>query len=317
MKKIIMLNGKKARNALNKSTGVLNKLIPILLGVIIGVWCLMYAFFFLWGVMSSFKDSIFFLYMNPIGLTYEGKLVPYDHAWSFVNYKTVWESMVAYMSDGSRVYIMTMIKNSLLYCVGNSVIYLSHMTIVTYVLSKYKKNFPWLGILWWIYIITNMIPFTSDMGSELKLWEAFGIYDNMLGNWLYNCGAFGGNFLLLYGAWNSIDHTLMEAAQIDGASTWDIFAKVMFPQMFGFYLVLVLQSITNMWDEYKPMIVMLPSYPSVASGAFTIQFSLEPNVSETTKIAALMALSTPMIIMFFAMRTQLLKGMSMMEGIKG
>ena len=76
----------------------------------------------------------------------------------------------------------------------------------------------------------------------------------------------------------------------------------MFPQTIGMYMILIITKTAGMWDDYMPMIVMLPSYPSVASGAFNIQYSVEAGVSETMKIAALFLLSTPIMLVTLGMR---------------
>lgn len=287
-------------------------IIPILLGTVIAIWCIAYLLVFLWGVMSSFKDGTYFLYIDPIGLPSD------SYFWAPQNYSIVFEKMKYTISKTKEVvFFPELMKNSLLYCVGNAVCCNITMCFGTYVLSKYKKNFTWVGILWTVYMITNFIPFTVDNASEIKLLNTLGIYDSMLGNWLYNCGAFGGGFLMMYGTWNAIPDTYMEAAEMDGANSMQILWHIMLPQVMGVLLVLILTKISGMWDDYMPMVVMLPSYPSVALGAFAIQFSKEPEVTETTRIAALFLLSIPMMIMFFVMRSKIIKSMSMVGGIKG
>ncbi len=287
-------------------------IVPVLLGLIIAIWCIAYISFFLWGVLSSFKDGTYFYHIDPIGFPSE------SYFWAPQNYSVVLEKMEYTISKTKeKVYLPTMLTNSLLYCIGNGVFSNLTMVFATYVLSKYKKNFSWVSILWTIYIITNYIPFSVDNASEIKLLNTLKIYDSMPGNWLYNCGAFGGGFLMMYGTWNAIPDTYMEAAEIDGANSMQILWHIMLPQVTGIVLVLMLTKISGMWDDYMPMIILLPSYPSVALGAFSIQWSVERGVTETTKIAALFLLSIPMIVMFFVMRSKIIKSMSMVGGIKG
>ncbi len=286
---------------------------PIALGVIIAFWCIAYWFFIGWSLLTSLRSFTFFV-LDPLKFpteAYEWKLDNYALALSELKIETTVKGVT------KEVNALGMVKNSLLYCLGNALWSNVTMCIATYVLSKYKR-FPWARWLWTIYIITNFIPFNADGGSELKLQHTLGIYDSMVGNWIYNCGAFGANFLMYYGMWNSIPDTLMEAAEMDGANTWTIFEKIMFPQTIGLFIVVVLTKMNGMWDDYMPMIVQLPSYPSIASGVFKINgFSSNASISETTRIAALFILAIPMVILYFSMKGNILKSMSMAEGIKG
>lgn len=304
------------KKLLSKKGDVLAKMVPILLGTIIGVWCIAYLFFIFWGLISSVKTYTYFN-INPLGITYQGKINPFPGvSWRFDNYWLVIENMERMSVNGEATGILEMMKNSLLYCVGNAVLCNATMTLATYMLSKYK-HFKWIQVHWWVFLFTCFIPFNADAGSEIKMQMTLGVYDSMIGNWLYNCGAYGGQFLWMLGAWNAIDKTLMEAAQMDGANSAQIFFKIMLPQTIGLYFVLVLTKISGLWDDYMPMLMQLPSYQSVASGIFAIQGSGYAWATETLKIASLFILSAPMIIIYFASKSKIMKAMSSMEGIKG
>ncbi len=317
-----MITKTKIKDIASKVWKKLPLVLPITIGIIVGIWCILFLLFLAWGLLTSVKDPIFFLHINPFGISIPKEFLDADSEgtlsqlkrFNLTNYSVVFERMHTTLNDGTKVNIWGMVKNSLLYCGGNALFSNMTLFISTYILSKYK-HFRSVQLLWWVYIFTNWIPLRVDLGSEIKLLKNFGIYNSMLGNWLYNCGAFGGNFLLVYGAWNGIGKELMEAAHMDGAGTLTIFFKIMLPQMAGLFLVMVLNSIVFMWDDYMPMITMLPSYPSVASGAFNLQFAVDMSI--TVKMAGLVLLSLPMVVMYFALKSKMIKAMSSVEGLKG
>ncbi len=282
----------------------------MIFGLIIFVWCCAYVTFFCWGLLTSFKDPVGF-YIDPIGISFN----PID--WAPQNYVLAFNAIKKIMPDGSIVRFPTMALNSLLYCLGNAIFPNVMLCLATYVLNKYK-HFRWTQILWGIFLVTNFVPFTSDLGSELKLMHGLGIFDSIVGNWIYNCGAFGSGFLMYLGCWRSISNAYMEAAEIDGAGFWTVFFKIMFPQTAGLFLVLVITKFSGMFDDYMPMLLYLPSHPTIASGAFAFQFSVEPGAADiTAKLAGLFLLSAPMMLMYFLMRTKIVKAMSMAGGLKG
>ena len=284
--------------------------IQLIFGIVIAFWCILYVGFFVWGVISSFKDPVGFA-MDPIGIS----LNPID--WAPNNYITALQAIKKILPSGETVFLPTMLWNSLLYCVGNALFPNIMLCFATYIVNKYK-HFRWTQILWVIFVITNYVPFNSDLGSELKMLRAFEMYNTMWGNWIYNCGAFGAGFLLYLGCWRSISNTYIEAAEIDGAGPLTMFFKVMFPQTMGLLLVLFLTRFSGLWNDYMSMLIYIPGYPTIASGAFEFQFSVEPGASDiTVKLAGLFAFSLPVMLMYFMMRSKLVKAMSMAGGLKG
>ncbi len=283
-------------------------ILPTVFGIIIGVWCIAYLIFIGWGLLTSVKDIYFFL-IDPIGIPKES----YD--WAFQNYVTAFENL-QYIVDGKTYGTLALFKNSIMYCFGNALWSNIGICIVTYVLSKYK-HFKWVGILWTLYIISNYVPFNADSGSEIKMMMQLGIFNSMVGNWIYNCGAFGANFLMYLGMWNSIPNTLMEAAEMDGASPWTTFLKVMFPQTVTLMLIMILTKANAMWDDYTPMLLYLRNYPSIASGAFAMQHLTNERVTDLTRIAGLFLLSLPMVVIYFSLKSKIITSMSMAGSVKG
>ncbi len=281
----------------------------IVFGTVIAIWCVAYVSFFCWALISSFKSPVGF-YLDPVGIPLK------EVYWQPENYELAFKACKKMVGE-EMVYFPMLLVNSLLYCAGNALFPNIMLCVTTYVVNKYK-HFHWTQVLWVIFLITNYVPFNSDLGSELKLLRSLGIFDSIPGNWLYNCGAFGAGFLMYLGCWRSISNTYMEAAEIDGAGFITTFFRIMFPQTVGLFLVLFLTKFSGMFDDYMPMLIYLPSFPTIASGAFTFQFSSEPGASDVTaKLAGLFLLSLPMMVMYFLMRTKIVKAMSMAGGLKG
>lgn len=286
------------------------KIFPVIIYTAVCLWVIVFGFLLLWALTTSVK-SVFDFYENPIGLPkkkYGG--------WMFENYKTAVEA-IGVVIKGKRHGVPDLLKNSLLFAVGNAFFSVLTACIASYILAKYKY-ISWVNALWAIVLITNYLPIGSSVAGNIKYLHDLGLYDSMLGNWIWSCGAFGSVFLIYYATWKGIPWEYAEAAFIDGASHFKTMVRVMWPMTKTIFGVLFLTQFIGLWNDYMTPLYYLPSYPSMSYGAWLFQFNVEkPDVAVAPiQLAGLLTLAFPILLLFLAFKDKLMGSLTM-GGLKG
>ena len=143
-----------------------------------------------------------------------------------------------------------------------------------------------------------------------------GIYDNIFLFSLASFGGFGSNFLIYYAIWKGLSWDYAEAAFMDGAGHFTVLIKIMFPMTVTIFGVLFLTNVIALWADYQTPMVFLPSYPTLAYGVFSFQNSVEAGASVPIKIASLIAVATPMFVLFMIFKDKMMGSLTM-GGLKG
>ena len=96
-----------------KKFTIRGKLFPTFGWSLMLVWSVIFLTLLLWSMITSFK-SIFDFYLNPVGLP-----IKENGGWVFENYTTAINAINVTIR-GVRYGMDTMLKNSLLFAVGNA-----------------------------------------------------------------------------------------------------------------------------------------------------------------------------------------------------
>ena len=293
-----------------KKFTIKGKLFPIFGWTLMFAWTIIFLTLLLWSTITSFK-SIFDFYLNPVGLP-----IAANGGWVFENYTTAIKA-ISIVIKGVRYGMDTMLKNSLLFAVGNAFFSVLTACLASYILAKYKY-IRWVSSLWVIVLITQYLPISSSLASNIKYLHDLGLYDSMIGNWIWSSGTFAGIFLMYYAAWRSVSWTYAEAAFIDGAGHFRAMVQVMWPMTRTIFGVLFLTQFIGLWNDYMTPLYYLPSYPTMSYGAWLFQFNIEnPDVAVAPiQLAGLLSLAFPVFILFMIFRNKLMGSLTL-GGIKG
>ena len=121
--------------------------------------------------------------------------------------------------------------------------------ISAYCVSKYK--FPGRKLIYGAAIFTMIVPIVGTLPAQVKMMETFGMMDSLIGVLFLYSGCFGFNFIMLYGAFETISWSYAEAAQMDGANRFQILFRIMLPIARGpIIAVCILQAIVY-WNDYS------------------------------------------------------------------
>lgn len=220
---------------------------------------LLVPFFYI--LMNSFYDS--FVYDTNL----EARNIFQFSLFSFDNYINAFKNGLVVETLSGPVNLFGMIANSILYIIITTIPTLLSSLMAAYVMSKYK--FKLKKFLFAFVIAIQVIPIIGASSAYYKLIvEDFNFSNKPWLYWLTQCGGFDFAFVLFYGYFNSVSWEYGEAAQIDGASNWQIFKNVMVPQAKPIIVALfITTSITN-WNDYTTPFMYLEEYPTLAYGLF-------------------------------------------------
>lgn len=275
----------------------------IAMGVIFGLFVL-YALTLLypmiWMFLSSLKGSLEYETGNSLDL---------PKKWLFSNYPEALDSLVV---EGTN--FLGMVWNSV-WMNGISIVLGTFVTaITTYTIAKLQ--FPGRRAFYAVILFMMMLPIYGSMASSLQIKKQLGIFDNVF-NVLVSSFAVGGyKFLVLYSFFKSISWTYAEAAYIDGASHFQVFWHVMFPQALAPLAVFAIQDFIGGWNDYMTPLIYMPSFPTIASGLYLYESKMIRGMNYPVYFAGIVISAIPILIIFISMRKTFMTSLSM-GGLKG
>ena len=288
---------------------VTRKIFPVLIWSLLFLWTFVFLAMLIWGMVTSVKSAMGF-YLDPIFFP-KG-----EGMWAFDNYVVAFQNIKVRISSTKTVGFFPMLVNSLLFAGGNAFFSVLTASLASYILAKYNR-FRWVGALWAIVLVTNYLPIGSSTAANIKLLNDLGIYDSMIGNWLWSCGAFGSVFLMYYASWKGLSWGYAEAAFIDGAGHFRTMWQIMFPMTKTIFGVLFLMQFITLWNDYMTPLIFLPSFPNLSYGAWQYQYSTNYQTAAiTVKIAGLLLIALPVFVLFMCFKEKLMGSLTI-GGLKG
>lgn len=187
--------------------------------------------------------------------------------------------------------------------------------LLAYILAKYR--FPGSNFLYWLVILSQTIPIIGSGAASYMLHVKLNMIDNPSLIWLSWLSGFDFTFIIFYGSFKGVSNSYSEAAQIDGASNFFIFFKIMVPQVFPIIVANAITSAVGVWNNYTISMVYLRSFPTLGYGMYLIDqeiYLLEGGRPVYFACAILSAL--PMVAIYASNLNLILQNMSV-GGLKG
>lgn len=261
-------------------------------GVLFGAYCLSLVLPVVWLLYSSFKTDID--YINHIwGLPKQ---------WVLTNYAGVFDKLAITKTavEGTYTYsIGSMLWTSFYMALFPTLLSVFANVVFGYVLSKFE--FPGNKFIYTLGIILMITPIYGTGPAGLNLTKALGLYDNIPPNIIlsYQGGFSGFNFLIMYAAFKGISWTYAEAAQLDGASHFHIFFRIMFPMVAPTYICLCAMGFLGGWNSYEQFLLVYPSYANLAYGVYYFQeYAQYYNATGTEVLAGFVVCMIPSIVVY-------------------
>ncbi len=178
-----------------------------------------------------------------------------------------------------------------------------------------KLSFPGRSVLFWIVIVTMVLPF------EITLVPLFLVMAriNMLNSYLALILPFAAkawSIFLMRQALADIPNELLDAARVDGASEFQIFAKVVVPVSKPAIMALAILTFLSSWNDYMwPLIVMndnkMMTVPVVLAGLKSAYYVDYASINAGSLLSVI-----PMLIIFLVLQKYFIQG-ALFGSIKG
>ena len=263
------------------------------------IWSILIIFPILWAVLSSLKTNIEFG-------TNAWKL-PEKLQW--VNYKEAWEG-----ANFSKYFL-----NSLILSVGTVALSIIMTTTSAYVVGKFIH--PVVKSIEIFYSIFMMVPQMLLLIPLLQMCKKLNmtksnvvLFTLMITNALQGVPFY---VFLLTPFMRSINNSILEAAEIDGANQFQAFAKLILPMVGPAIFMVGLLSFVGIWNEYVMSITFIKDPTKYTLSAGINELMNDATTGETLKFAALIIAMLPILIVYAIFQKPLQNGLSSSDGVKG
>jgi glucose/mannose transport system permease protein len=290
----------------------------VIYGLLI-VFAIVYLLPLIVMVMTSLKPldevtggNMFYL---PQHLTFE----PWTKAWGKACVGLTCEGLKGYVWNSVKMVVPAVLISTLLGALNG------------YVLTKWR--FPGHKLVFGMMLFACFIPFQSVLIPMATILGKLGAIGQSLENTIGSSLGFGNptvNLVLVhvvYGLgfttlffrnyYETFPNELVRAAQIDGASFFQIFRRILFPNSMPIFIVTVIYQFTNIWNDFlfgstfaagdsAPMTVALYNIVNTSTGV----------VEYNTNMAAAMIAAAPTLVVYVLAGRYFVSGL-MAGAVKG
>lgn len=263
------------------------------------IWSILIIFPILWAVLSSLKTNLEFG-------TNAWKL-PEKLQW--VNYKEAWEG-----ANFSKYFL-----NSLILSVGTVALSIIMTTTSAYVIGKFVH--PVVKSIEIFYSIFMMVPQMLLLIPLLQMCKKMNmtksnvvLFTLMITNALQGVPFY---IFLLTPFMRSINNSILEAAEIDGANQFQSFITLVLPMIVPAIFMVGLLSFVGIWNEYIMSITFIKDPAKYTLSAGINGLMNDSRAGYTLKFAALIIAMLPILIIYAIFQKPLQNGLSSSDGVKG
>ena len=156
-----------------------------------------------------------------------------------------------------------------------------------------------------------MLAPQSSVISLFKMVRMVGLYDTRTSLILINA-AFRIPFaiFLIMTFYKSISYSLDESAYIDGATTWQIFRKIIVPLSKPIIASSAIVSFRAVWNELMFANIMLQSTEKKTVPVGLMNFQGMTTTNWTLVVASMVIASLPLVIAFLILQKQFVRGLT-------
>ena len=263
------------------------------------IWSILIVFPILWAVASSLKTNLEFG-------TNAWKL-PEKLQW--VNYKDAWEG-----ANFSKYFL-----NSLILSAGTVALSIIMTTTSAYVIGKFVH--PVVKSIEIFYSIFMMVPQMLLLIPLLQMCKKMNmtksnvvLFTLMITNALQGVPFY---VFLLTPFMRSINNSILEAAEIDGANQFQSFITLVLPMIVPAIFMVGLLSFVGIWNEYVMSITFIKDPTKYTLSAGINELMNDAKAGQTLKFAALIIAMLPILIIYAIFQKPLQNGLSSSDGVKG
>ena len=271
--------------------------------------------------MRTTKKGKFFLYLI---LTLGALLILFPmYITITTTFKTPAESAVSFFTLPKSLYLgnyATVLQDEkLYYAYGNTILItvvslLGEMLILPpmgFALSRGMKQNRFFKGLYFFFLLGIFLPWQVRMMPVVKLMSWLNLLSPLGVTLLYMAHATCESMFLYVGYLATVSTTIEEAAYIDGASTFQIYSRVILPLMTPILSTVVIREGLAIWNDFQlPLITLNRSSKLWTLTIYLNNFSSEYSVDYNSAFACLVLTCLPIVILYIIMQKQIMGGLT-------
>lgn len=235
---------------------------------------------------------------NAVTQTWPPKIIP--SAWTLDNYASLFQ----------RLPIGRELLNTIVFAGAVTIISVFFDSLAAYGLSR--VDFKGRGILLAVLIATMMIPAMALLIPVYKLLGSMGLVNSYLGIIIPRMADVGGIFLLRQ-FFISIPKDLDNAARIDGAGEFRIFAQIILPNAVPAILTVGMFNFMGNWNDLLWPLIMTskPETRTITAGLAMLTGHGSSVTPYGVVMAGALISALPLLIVFFFVQKRFVEGIAM------
>lgn len=235
---------------------------------------------------------------NAVTQTWPPKIIP--STWTLDNYTSLFQ----------RLPIGRELLNTIVFAGAVTIISVFFDSLAAYGLSR--VDFKGRGILLAVLIATMMIPAMALLIPVYKLLGSMGLVNSYLGIIIPRMADVGGIFLLRQ-FFISIPKDLDNAARIDGAGEFRIFAQIILPNAVPAILTVGMFNFMGNWNDLLWPLIMTskPETRTITAGLAMLTGHGSSVTPYGVVMAGALISALPLLIVFFFVQKRFVEGIAM------
>ena len=250
---------------------------------------------FVWAILSSFKNNAEIQRVPP---TF------FPQVWALDNY-------VRFFTD-PNIRLFRFFLNSLSVAGGNVVFILFTSSLLGYIFAKY--SFWGRQVIFTIILAQMMIPFVVIMIPNYMILVRMDLVDNLWGLIIPSMISAFGIFMMRQFI-QGIPVELIDAARIDGASEFGIYARVIVPQLGPALSTLGIMVFMGNWNDYMWPLIVISSVEKRTLPLLLTWFNTYKHINYAQTMAGSILLTIPTLIVYVLFQKWIVRGV-VLSGVK-
>ena len=263
-------------------------------------------FVLLWTLVPVYNMAL--ISLSDDGDEFTGTVWPDEP--NFDGFRLIWTEGDRYLEDFWRQF-----GNSLTVGLATMVLTVVVGSLASFAIGRLRPRR--LRILGHVPLITYAVPASFLTIPISRLMGIYGLTDT-LSSVVATQVAFATPYaiLILHQYGKLVPLELDEAARVDGASPWQVYARIYLPLMAPALAVVATYALLLAWNDYLYQFLLLSSPKSMTVAAAIDQFFDSDEAPWNEMMAMALVYSVPPIAVYYALRRYMVSGLTM-GGVKG
>lgn len=206
--------------------------------------------------------------------------------------------------------------NSAIYAVAVTILRLLFDSLAGYALARIK--FPGSRVMFFTMLGTMMIPGVVLLIPRFIILKQIGLLNTYQGV-IFALAADAFGIILMKQFFESIPDEIEEAGQVDGASRFTIFFRIVLPMATPALTALAIFSFQGTWNNFMDVLIIVGGNPQLQNlpvGLALLRGQFGDTLRWHTFLAGAVLTTVPMAMIFFALQRYFVEGVSY-SGLKG